>query len=376
MKTETVAPVTFRITAADPHSAARTGVLVTPHGSVETPAFLPVGTRGAVKTLAPDEVRALGAEMILANTYHLYLRPGEEVVRAAGGLHRFMGWPGPILTDSGGFQVFSLAPLRRLCPDGVSFRSHLDGSTHLLTPERVVEVQEALGSDVAMPLDVCPPYPAARGDVEEAVRLTAAWLERSLRARRRPDQALFGIVQGGAHLDLRTRSAAAAVSLDLPGYAVGGLSVGEPREVLLGVLDHTVPLLPADRPRYLMGVGSPDLILEAVWRGVDLFDCVLPTRLARNGTVWTRAGRLVVRNAAYARDFRPLEEGCACYACRHFTRAYIRHLLRAGETLGLRLCTWHNLHFLLDFMRRLREAIRAGALGDFRRAFHERAVRW
>lgn len=376
MKPETAAPVSFRVTACDPASAARTGILRTPRGDVETPAFLPVGTRAAVKTLTPDEVRSLGAQMILANTYHLYLRPGAEVVREVGGLHRFMGWSGPILTDSGGFQVFSLAALCRVRQDGVTFRSHLDGSEHFLTPERVLAIQEDLGSDVAMPLDVCPPYPAPRADVEEAVRLTAAWLERSARARRRRDQALFGIVQGGAHPDLRARSAAAAVALDLPGYALGGLSVGEPREVLLAVLDATVPLLPADRPRYLMGVGSPDLILEAVWRGVDLFDCVLPTRLARNGAVWTRAGRLVVRNAACARDFRPLDEACGCYACRRFTRAYIRHLLRAGETLALRLCTWHNLHFLLEFMRRLREAIRAGRLADFRRAWRQGAGRW
>lgn len=359
-----------------PGGAARAGVLLTPHGAVETPAFMPVGTLAAVKTLAPDELRALGAGLILANTYHLYLRPGEDLVREAGGLHRFMNWDGAILTDSGGFQVFSLAGLRRLGPDGVTFRSHLDGSEHCLTPERVVAIQEALGADILMPLDVCPPYPAPRGDVEEAVRLTAAWLERSVRAKTRHDQALFGIVQGGAHPDLRRRSAEAAVALDLPGYAVGGLSVGEPREVLCDVLDATVPLLPADRPRYLMGVGSPDLLLEGVWRGIDLFDCVLPTRMARNGTVWTRAGRLVVRNAACARDFRPLDEGCGCYACRNFTRAYIRHLLRAGETLALRLCTWHNLHFLLDFMRRVREAIRAGTLAEFRRRFHENAVRW
>lgn len=366
----------FRVLAEDPASAARTGELKTPHGLVETPAFMPVGTRAAVKTLAPDELNRLGAGMILANTYHLYLRPGPETVAEAGGLHRFMGWDGPILTDSGGFQVFSLATLREITPDGVTFRSHLDGSAHLFTPEGVVAVQEALGADVIMPLDICPPFPAPRDEVEEAVRLTAAWAERSVPARRRDDQALFGIVQGGMERDLRVWSARATTALDLPGYAVGGLSVGEPASLLAEVLEWTVPLLPVDRPRYLMGVGSPDLLLEAVWRGVDMFDCVLPTRLARNGTVWTEKGRLVVRNAAYARDHRPLEAGCFCYACADFTRAYIHHLIRTGEMLGPRLCTLHNLHFVFRFMERIREAVREGRLADLRERFRATAARW
>lgn len=368
-------PLAFRVEAEDPACRGRTGIMVTPRGTVETPAFMPVGTMAAVKTLTPGELWSLGARMILANTYHLYLRPGDELIRAAGGIHRFMAWPGPVLTDSGGFQVFSLAALSRVDEGGVTFRSHLDGSRHRFTPELVMAIQANLGSDVAMPLDVCPPYPAAYADVAEAVRLTGAWAERSAAARR-SDQALFGIVQGGVHADLRERSARALVALDLPGYAVGGLSVGEPKDALAAVLDFTIPLLPADRPRYLMGVGSPDLLLEAVWRGVDLFDCVMPTRMARTGTVWTSGGRLVVRNAAYARDFRPLDEDCACSVCRTYTRAYIRHLLKCGEVLGLRLCTLHNLHFVFRFMDGIRQAIRAGRLADFRRRFHERAARW
>ncbi len=369
-----MAAVRFTVEAED--GAARAGLLATPHGAVPTPAFMPVGTVGAVRTMAPEEVAAAGAAMVLANTYHLYLRPGAELVAEAGGLHAFMGWQGPILTDSGGFQVFSLAGLRRLTEDGVLFRSHLDGEEHFLSPEKVVEVQASLGSDVAMPLDVCPPYPASRGDVEEAVRLTEEWARRAAATHGRADQALFGIVQGGVHPDLRRRSAAGLLALDLPGYAVGGLSVGEPKDLLLATLAATVALLPSDRPRYLMGVGTPDLLLEAVGLGVDLFDCVLPTRLARHGSVWTAAGRLNLRNAAYARDLGPIEEGCDCYACRRFTRAYVRHLLKEDEVLGLRLCTWHNLRFVLRFLEEVRAAIRAGRLAAFRAAFLSRSARW
>lgn len=369
-------PVGFRITAEDPASRARNGELVMPRGRVETPAFMPVGTQAAVKGMTAEELWGLGARALLANTYHLFLRPGDELIRDAGGLHRFMNWPGLLLTDSGGFQVFSLAGLRKLGEDGVTFRSHLDGSSRHLTPERVVAIQENLGADIIMQLDVCPPYPASYEEVAEAVRLTQAWAERSLAAHRRPGQALFGIVQGGVYPDLRRRSAEGLVGLDMPGYAIGGLSVGEPRDLLAEALDVTVPLLPEDRPRYLMGVGSPDLILEAVWRGVDLFDCVMPTRIARTGAVWTGEGRLNLRNARYAHDFGPLEEGCACYACRTATRAYIRHLVKAGEILGLRLCTWHNLHFLLRFMEDIRVAIAAGRLAEFRRAFWEKDRRY
>ncbi|PZN06777.1 MAG: tRNA guanosine(34) transglycosylase Tgt [Bacillota bacterium] len=364
----------FTIEHREAHSQARTGRLATPHGTVETPVFMPVGTQAAVKTLSPHELRALGAQIILSNTYHLYLRPGSAVVAAAGGLHRFMAWEGPILTDSGGFQVFSLASLREVTADGVRFRSHLDGSEHLFTPELSMAVQRDLGADIIMCFDECLAFPAPYDAVAASVERTTRWARRCHRAWReegRPDrQALFGIVQGGVYADLRRRSAEALVELDLPGYAVGGLSVGEPAGLTVAVLEAVVPLLPADRPRYLMGVGTPDLILEAVWRGIDMMDCVLPTRMARHGTVFTSEGRLTVRNAAFARDFRPLDPACDCYACRHFTRAYIRHLLKVNETLGMRLTTIHNLRYLHRFMERLRQAVRADRLPEFRAAFY------
>ncbi len=317
---------------------------------------MPVGTQATVKTLTPEELEALGARLILANTYHLYLRPGADTVREAGGLHSFMHWNGPILTDSGGFQVFSLAKLRRIEEEGVRFRSHLDGSEHFLTPEKVVEVQEALGSDIAMCFDECIPYPSPIEYVRQSVDLTTAWARRCRRAHTRSDQALFAIVQGGIYHEERERSARALVELDFPGYAVGGLSVGEPKLLMYQVLEHTLPLLPADRPRYLMGVGSPDCLIEGVERGVDMFDCVLPTRIGRNGTIFTMTGRVIVRDAGYARDFSPPDPACDCYVCRNYTRAYLRHLFKAGEVLALRLATYHNLHFLLTLMERLREA--------------------
>ncbi|RPF42708.1 tRNA-guanine transglycosylase [Thermodesulfitimonas autotrophica] len=351
--------------------AARLGRLYTPHGVVDTPVFMPVGTQGTVKAMTPEELRALGAQMILANTYHLYLRPGTEIIREAGGLHRFMHWDGPILTDSGGYQVFSLAPLRRLTAEGVIFRSHLDGSEHLFTPEKVVALQEALGSDIAMVLDECPPYPASREEVTAAVARTTAWAERSLAAQSAA-QALFGIVQGGVYRDLREQSARELVALDFPGYAIGGLSVGEPKELMYQVLDWTVPLLPPEKPRYLMGVGHPDDIIEAVARGVDMFDCVLPTRLGRHGGALTPFGRLNIRNACYARDFGPLVPGCDCYACQNYSRAYLHHLVRAGEILGLRLLTTHNLHFLLKLTAEIRAAIARGELGLLRARWRER----
>lgn len=345
--------------------AARLGRLYTPHGVVDTPVFMPVGTQGTVKAMTPEELRALGAQMILGNTYHLYLRPGETIIREAGGLHQFIHWDGPILTDSGGYQVFSLAPLRRLTAEGVIFRSHLDGSEHLFTPEKVVTLQEALGSDIAMVLDECPPYPASRAEVAAAVARTTAWAARSLAAQTAA-QALFGIVQGGVYRDLREQSARELVALDFPGYAIGGLSVGEPKELMYQVLDWTVPLLPPEKPRYLMGVGHPDDIIEAVARGVDMFDCVLPTRLGRHGGALTPFGRLNIRNACYARDFGPLVPGCDCYACRNYSRAYLHHLVRAGEILGLRLLTTHNLHFLLKLTTEIRAAIARGELGSLR----------
>lgn len=358
----------FRFEIVKEDGAARCGRLLTPHGVVDTPVFMPVGTQGTVKAMTPDELVALGAQMVLGNTYHLYLRPGEEIIREAGGLHRFMHWAGPILTDSGGYQVFSLAPLRRFTPEGVVFRSHLDGSEHLFTPEKVVGIQEALGSDIAMVLDECPPYPCTREEARSAVSRTAEWAERSLAAQK-PGQVLFGIVQGGVYRDLREESARELVALDFPGYAVGGLSVGEPRELMYTVLDWTVPLLPPGKPRYLMGVGTPEDILEAVARGVDMFDCVLPTRLGRHGGALIPGGRLNMRNASHARDFGPLAKDCGCYTCRNFTRAYIHHLVRAGEILGVRLLTIHNLHFLLQLTAEARAAIKDGRFAALREAW-------
>lgn len=351
-------------------SGARLGRLHTPHGTFETPLFMPVGTQATVKTMSPEELKEIGSGIILSNTYHLYLRPGHEIVREAGGLHRFMNWDRGILTDSGGFQVFSLGPLRKITEEGVSFRSHISGEPLFLSPEKSIEIQNALGADIIMAFDECPPYPAEREYVQASLERTARWAERCLKAHQRPgDQALFGIVQGGMYRDLRERSAKQLVSMDFPGYAVGGLSVGEPKELMYEILSHTTPLLPAGKPRYLMGVGSPDALIEGVIRGIDMFDCVLPTRIARNGTTMTSRGRLVVRNARYARDFSPLDPECDCYTCRHYTRAYIRHLIKADETFGLRLTTYHNLYFLTRLMEKVREAIREDRLLDFRDQF-------
>jgi queuine tRNA-ribosyltransferase len=334
---------------------------------------MPVGTQATVKTMSPEELKEIGSGIILSNTYHLYLRPGHEIIREAGGLHRFMNWDRGILTDSGGFQVFSLGPLRKITEEGVSFRSHISGEPLFLSPEKSIEVQNALGADMIMAFDECPPYPAEREYVRDSLERTTRWAERCLKAHRRPeDQALFGIVQGGMYRDLREQSAKQLVSMDFPGYAVGGLSVGEPKELMYEILSHTTPLLPADKPRYLMGVGSPDALIEGVIRGIDMFDCVLPTRIARNGTTMTSRGRLVVRNARYARDFSPLDPECDCYTCRHYTRAYIRHLIKADETFGLRLTTYHNLYFLTRLMDGVRKAIREDRLLDFRDQFFAR----
>ncbi|MBC7252598.1 MAG: tRNA guanosine(34) transglycosylase Tgt [Actinobacteria bacterium] len=352
----------FEILGRDPNTMARVGRLITPRGEVVTPAFLPVGTRGAVKSMAPWEVAGIGFQMILANTYHLYLRPGVEVVREAGGLHAFMGWEGPILTDSGGFQVFSLSPTLKVEDDGVRFRSVYDGSEHFLTPELAVRVQEELGSDIAMVLDHCVAYPASREEVERSVETTLRWAERSLRAHTVGGQALFGIVQGGAYPDLRARSAELTSSLDFPGYGIGGLSVGEPREVMLRCLEVQSAILPEDRPRHLLGIGDPEGLLEAVSLGMDLFDCVLPTRMARTGVAFTRQGKLNLRHARHARDHRPLEEGCPCPACTCFSRAYLRHLHRVNEMLAHRMLTWHNLAFMHRLLLDCRRAIGAGRM--------------
>jgi queuine tRNA-ribosyltransferase len=355
------APVRFELQALDPSTGARAGRLHTPHGVVETPAFMPVGTQATVKGLLPDQLTILGSRMVLANTYHLALRPGSEVVRALGGLHRFMGWDGPILTDSGGFQAFSLAERRRLTECGVVFRSHIDGRELELTPEGAVEIQEALGADVAMCLDQCPALPAEKSEIAAATARTIRWAERCRDAHRRPDQALFGIVQGGAHEDLRAECAERLVALNFPGYAIGGVSVGESREDVLRAIDATARHLPVERPRYLMGVGRPQDLLEAIARGVDLFDCVLPTRNGRNATCLTGSGPVKLRNAAHKLDPRPIEEGCDCPACRRFSRGYLRHLFLAGEMLGPILASMHNVAFLHRLTAAARRAIEAGA---------------
>ncbi|MEW6726344.1 tRNA guanosine(34) transglycosylase Tgt [Desulforudis sp. 1088] len=350
--------IKFAVLKQDKDTGARLGLLKTPYGEVETPVFMPVGTQATVKTMTPEEVRDLGARIILSNTYHLYLRPGHELIREAGGLHRFMRWDGPILTDSGGFQVFSLAPLRKITDEGVLFRSHIDGSEHLFTPEKVVEIQDALGSDICMVLDECVPYPCSYAEAVEALRRTTLWAERSLVSKRNPGQTLFGIVQGSVYKDLRERSARELAAMNFPGFGIGGLSVGEPKPLMYEALEWTIPHMPEDKPRYLMGVGSPDCILEGVARGVDMFDCVLPTRMARHGALLTRTGRLVIKNAVHARSFVPVDAECGCYTCVNYTRAYLHHLFRAGEVLGLRLATIHNLAFVLDLTAEIRRAIR------------------
>lgn len=355
----------FEVLKASEKTRARLGRLHTPHGDVETPVFMPVGTQATVKAMTPEELVSIGTQIILSNTYHLYLRPGHQLIAQAGGLHRFMHWDRPILTDSGGFQVFSLGDLRKITEEGVTFRSHLDGSEHSLGPERAVEIQEALGSDIIMAFDECIPYPSDHAYTESSTERTTRWARRCQAAQTRRDQALFGIVQGGFYRDLRERSARDLVEMDFPGYAIGGLSVGEPPETMYEVLEYTVPLLPEEKPRYLMGVGSPDYLLEGVARGIDMFDCVLPTRIARNGTVFTQKGRLIVRDAAYAADFGPLDPECDCYTCRNYTRAYIRHLFKANEILGLRLATLHNLHHLLAFMEEVRSALREGRFEEY-----------
>ncbi|CCL08172.1 Queuine tRNA-ribosyltransferase (tRNA-guanine transglycosylase) (Guanine insertion enzyme) [Clostridioides difficile CD002] len=351
-------------------SGARLGRLHTPHGIIETPIFMPVGTQATVKSMTPEELKEIGSQIILSNTYHLYMRPGHELIKRAGGLHKFMNWDKPILTDSGGFQVFSLGPLRKIKEEGVEFRSHLDGSKHFLTPEKAMEIQNALGSDIMMAFDECAPYPSDREYVKNSLERTTRWLKRCKDAHNNTDkQALFGIIQGGMYKDLREQSAKEITSIDLPGYAIGGLSVGEPKPLMYDVLEHTTPLMPKDKPRYLMGVGSPDDLVEGVIRGVDMFDCVLPTRIARNGTAMTSQGKVVVRNATYAEDFTPLDPECDCYACKNYSRAYIRHLIKANEILGARLITTHNLHFLLNLMKQIRQAIMEDRLLDFRNEF-------
>ena len=351
-------------------SGARLGKLYTPHGVIDTPIFMPVGTQATVKAMTPEELKAMDARIILSNTYHLYMRPGHELVKKAGGLHKFMNWDRAILTDSGGFQVFSLGDLRKIKEEGVEFRSHLDGSKHFISPEKAIEIQNALGADIIMSFDECAPYPADRDYVKNSLERTTRWAKRGLDYhQRKHDQALFGIIQGGMYKDLRYESAMQLIDMDFPGYSIGGLSVGEPKELMYEVLEDLTPIMPMDKPRYLMGVGSSDDLIEGVIRGVDMFDCVLPTRIARNGTAMTSVGRVVVRNKTYSEDFTPLDPNCSCYTCTNYSRAYIRHLVKADEILASRLVTTHNLHFLLDLMKQIREAILEDRLLDFKKEF-------
>ena len=362
--------VTYDLKKVCNRTRARRGQLKTPHGIIETPVFMPVGTAATVKAMRPEEVRELGAPIILSNTYHLYLRPGHEIVREAGGLHKFMNWNGAILTDSGGFQVFSLGHLRKITEEGVTFCSHIDGSTHMFTPEKSIEVQNALGSDIIMAFDECAPYPADRDYVKQSLERTTRWLARCKEAHKNTEkQSLLGIMQGGRYEDLRRQRAEEIVEMDLPGYAVGGLSVGEPKEIMYEVMDNCVELLPKDKPRYLMGVGSPDCLFEGVERGIDMFDCVLPTRIARNGMALTSRGKISIKNAKYERDFSPLDPECDCYTCRNYSRAYLRHLFKAKEILSSMLLTHHNLYFLVNLMGNIRTAIEEDRFPEYKKEF-------
>jgi queuine tRNA-ribosyltransferase len=358
--------ITFELVARCSQTEARAGILHTPHGSIKTPIFMPVGTQATVKAMTTDELVDINAQIILANTYHLYLRPGHELVAEAGGLHKFMNWQRPILTDSGGFQVFSLGDTNKITDQGVEFRSHIDGSSHFFTPEKVMEIEGNLGADIIMAFDQCTPWPSSREFVQQAVERTTLWARRCKESQLFPHrQALFGIMQGGSFLDLRQQSAAELVEMDFPGYGIGGLSVGEPKEVMYEVLSGCVGLLPEDKPRYLMGVGSPDYLLTGTAFGVDMFDCVLPTRIARTGTAMTSEGRLVVRNAQYTRDFSPLDPNCTCQVCGNYSRAYIRHLIKANEILAHRLLSYHNLYYLLKIMEGARQAIIEDNFGEY-----------
>ncbi len=365
--------ITYQLLHEDKTTGARRGIVHTPHGDIQTPVFMPVGTQATVKSMTPEELKEIGAQIILSNTYHLYLRPGHKLVKEAGGLHNFMRWDRPILTDSGGFQVFSLGDLRKITEEGVEFKSHLDGSKHFFSPESVMEIEEALGADIIMSFDECVGYPATREYTENSMERTTRWAKRCKAAHKNTDkQGLFGIIQGGFYKDLREKSARDLIELDLPGYAIGGISVGEPKEEFLDILRYTAPLMPKNKPRYLMGVGTPDYLIEAAIAGIDMCDCVLPTRIARNGTAMTWNGKVVVRNATYERDFSPLDPECDCYTCRNYTRAYIRHLVKANEILGVRLLSIHNLYFLTKLMERVRIEIENDNLANFRDEFYKK----
>ena len=365
--------ITYELLHVDKNSGARRGVIHTPHGDIQTPVFMPVGTQATVKALTPEELKELNAQIILSNTYHLFLRPGHELVKQAGGLHGFMNWDRPILTDSGGFQVFSLGALRKIREEGVDFRSHLDGSKKFISPEIAMEIEEALGADIIMAFDECCPYPSTYEYTKNSMERTTRWAKRCKEAHTTIDkQGLFGIIQGGFYKDLREQSAKELIELDFPGYAIGGISVGEPKEEFLDILYHTAPLMPENKPRYLMGVGSPDYLIEAALAGIDMCDCVLPTRIARHGTAMTSKGKVVVRNATYEKDFSPIDDECDCYACKNYTRAYIRHLLNTKEILGVRLLSIHNLRFLTNLMDRVRIEIENDNLLNFRDEFYKK----
>ena len=364
--------VTYELLHEDKNTGARRGVVHTPHGDIQTPVFMPVGTQATVKSMTPEELKEIGAQIILSNTYHLYLRPGQDIVKEAGGLHNFMKWDRPILTDSGGFQVFSLGDLRTISEGGVEFKSHLDGSKLFFSPESVMKTEEDLGADIIMAFDECCPYPSTYEYTKNSMERTTRWAKRCKDAHVTENQALFGIIQGGFYEDLRKKSAEDLIELDLPGYAIGGISVGEPKEEFLKMLRYTTPLMPANKPRYLMGVGTPDYLIEAALAGIDMCDCVLPTRIARNGTAMTWNGKVVVRNATYERDFTPLDADCDCYTCRNFTKAYIRHLVKTKEILGTRLLSIHNLYFLTKLMERVRMEIENDNLLNFRNEFYKK----
>ncbi|MEI7884555.1 MAG: tRNA guanosine(34) transglycosylase Tgt [Clostridia bacterium] len=364
--------ISFDLLKKSEKSWARRGVVHTAHGDIATPIFMPVGTQATVKAMSPLELEELGAQIILSNTYHLYLRPGDELIKRAGGLHKFMNWQHPILTDSGGFQVFSLSKLNKITQDGVEFRSHIDGSKHFFTPEKSIQIQMNLGSDIAMAFDECVPYPSDYAYTKKSLSLTSAWAKRCKDFHEHPYQSVFGIVQGGMYADLRRESTKQLAEMDFPGYGIGGLSVGEPKEIMYEVMEGFMDEMPAHKPRYLMGVGSPDYLIEGVLRGVDMFDCVLPTRIARNGTAMTDLGNLTIRNATFAEDFKPIDENCSCYACRNFSRAYIRHLVKTNEILGARLLTLHNLHYLVNLMTKVRAEIEQDTFEIFAKNFLEK----
>lgn len=362
----------FAIKKKDSATGARFGEMITSHGIVQTPAFMPVGTQGTVKSMLPEEIKRCGAEIILSNTYHLYLRPGHEIIKKLGGLHRFMNWHHPILTDSGGFQVYSLGALRKITSDGVLFRSHIDGSRHFLTPRKAIEIQEALGSDIMMCLDECTPYPATFSETEKSLGLTLKWAALCKEAMTSPDQALFGIIQGGSYPDLRRQSLEETVPLEFDGYALGGVSVGEPKEIMYKITDAVTPLMPADKPRYLMGVGTPEDIVFAVSRGIDLFDCVIPTRCARHGLLFTNSENVVIKNARWREDSNPIDETCDCYTCKNYSRAYLRHLYFAGEILAMVLNTIHNIRHYMRLMENIRRAISENRFEEFERNFSKK----